>query len=169
MLLLNSISVNLRQLPWMQIHPSADPTAWILDSSSSWTPSPLHHQDFFSMVINSSHIPATPSSTRLLIPHLAPRTALFMDSALGAPTHRVIHMGSGYMMCWQVVVMMVLALALSLKEQILSPNQYFWEVFYNLYEEKLFWKYLIYSDNLWTSVHIEIQQYPLFVMLLSVL
>lgn len=151
----------------MQIHPSADPTARLLDTSSSWTPSPLHHQDFFSMVINSSHIPATPSSTRLCIPHPAPRHALFMDSALGAPTHCVIHMGSTYMRCWQVVVMM--DLALSLKEQILSPNQYFWEVFYNLYEEKMYWKYFIHSDNVWTSVHTEILQCPLFDMLLSVL
>lgn len=122
---------NLQQLLWVQIHPSADPTAWVLDSSSSWTPSPLHHQDFFSMVINSSHIPATPCSTRLCIPHPAPRHALFMDSALRAPTHPVIHMGSGYMKCWQVVLMMGLAPALSLKEQIPSPNQYFWQVFYN--------------------------------------
>lgn len=90
-----------------------------------------------------------------------------MDSALGAPTHCVIHMGSTYMRCWQVVVMM--DLALSLKEQILSPNQYFWEVFYNLYEEKMYWKYFIHSDNVWTSVHTEILQCPLFDMLLSVL
>lgn len=83
------------------------------------------------MVINSSHIPATPCSTRLCIPHPAPRHALFMDSALRAPTQPVIHMGSGYMKCWQVVLMMGLAPALSLKEQIPSPNQYFWQVFYN--------------------------------------
>lgn len=115
---------NRHQLLWMQImqiSPAADPTAWVLDSSSSWTLSPLHHQDFFSTVINSSHIPATPSSTRLCISRPAPRSALFMDSALGAHTHCVIHMGSSYMKCWQVVVMM--DLALSLKEQILSPNQ----------------------------------------------
>lgn len=90
-----------------------------------------------------------------------------MDSALRALTHCVIHMGSSYMKCWQVVVMM--DLALPLKEQIQSPNQYFWEVFYNFYKEKRYWKYLICSDNLWTSVHIEILQCPLFDMLLSVL
>lgn len=165
--LLNSISMpgnGNHQLLWMQLHPSADPAARVLDSSSSWTPSPLYHQDFFSMVISSSHIPATPSSTHLCIPHPAPRHALCMDSAL---THPVIHMGSTQMKCLQVVVMM--DLALSLKEQILSHKQYFWEVFYNLYKEKLYWKYLICSDNLWTSVHIEIQQCPLFDMLLSFL
>lgn len=44
-----------------------------------------------------------------------------------------------------------------------------WEVLYNLHREKMYWKYLICSDNLWTSEHIEMQRCPSFDMHLSVL
>lgn len=52
--------------------------------SSSWTPSPQCHQDFCYTVIDSSHIPATPS-TLICIPHM------FQDMPCSCTCTRVAH------------------------------------------------------------------------------